>query len=239
MKKLLCILLIFTGCEISESDVAPNSPLIVLTFDDGHRSIIDLAFPEMKKYNYPGVNFIPSGWIDKHGRINLNEARTLEQEGWETGGHSVTHANLTTIPIDSARWEISFNYKQLIDFGLEHRCFALPVGHSNAEINEIILEYFNIIRTSRNDRYRYPLDVSRLGYYQVQENDDANSLLLRVAHGIIEGESLIIFGFHRFTNDISTYITTLHISDFKEFLKGIEKRQLEVVTLSAAVDKLR
>lgn len=232
-------LLILSGCTLVNDSYTINSTLIVLTFDDGHKSIYELAFPVMQEYSYPGVNFIPSGWINQPEMLTLEQLRKLEIEGWETGGHTVTHANLTTIPVDSVRSEIRRNYEQLVKFGLKHRCFALPAGHSNEETTRIIKKYFSIIRTSQNERYSFPLNLDRLGYYQVQNNDDANSLLMRVAHGINQGESLIIFGFHHFTLGKSDFITTIHLSVFKEFLKGIKKRNLQVVTLSEAVDRLQ
>ncbi|HMN23840.1 MAG: polysaccharide deacetylase family protein [Ignavibacteriaceae bacterium] len=238
MRKLFIILLLFAGCDFINNDVSSKSPLIVLCFDDGHESIYDLAFPLMQQYQYPGVNFIPTGWINNSGVMNLEEIHEMAEAGWETGGHTVTHANLTTISIDSARAEISNNYNQLINFGLTHRCFALPAGHSNPEIDAIIKQYFEIIRTSYNERYNFPLNKDRLGYYQVEENDDENSLLLRVTHGIAEGECLIIFGFHQFTVNEPTFICMMNISIFQKFLEGLKKRNLEVVTLSQAVNRL-
>ena len=238
MRSLVLTLLILAGCNFESSDIAINKPLIVLTFDDGSQSIYDLAFPEMQKYNYPGVNFIPTGFLNYKNKMSLDEALQLEKAGWETGGHTVTHANLTTISLDSARYEIKTNYEQLIKFGLKHRCFALPAGHTNSEVDAIIHEYFEIIRTSENERYRYPLNVDKLGYYQVEENDDANSLLMRVTHGTNEGECLIIFGFHLFTTGEPTFLTMINISIFREFLQELYIRNLEVVTLSDAVDRL-
>jgi len=239
MRRWLCLILILTGCGLVSNDDTIRSTLIVLTFDDGDKSIFELAFPAMQKYDYPGVNFIPTGWINKQDWLTLEQVSKLEDAGWETGGHSVTHANLTTISIDSARSEIRRNYEQLVAFGLKHRCFALPAGHSNPETNRIIKEYFSIIRTSQNERYSFPLNLDRLGYYQVQNNDDATSLLMRVAHGINEGECLIIFGFHLFTVGEANFITKIQLSVFKEFLEGIKKRNLKVVTLSEAVDRLQ
>jgi peptidoglycan/xylan/chitin deacetylase (PgdA/CDA1 family) len=238
MRKFFLILILFTGCDFIDTDISIKSPLIVLTFDDGHESIYELAFPVMQQYQYPGVNFIPTGWINNPGTLNLKEIRLMESTGWETGGHTVTHANLTTIPIDSARAEISNNYKQLIELGLIHRCFALPAGHSNPEVDIIIKEYFDIIRTSYNERYKFPLNKDRLGYYQVQNNDDENSLLMRVTHGIAEGECLIIFGFHQFTVNTPTFLCMMNTSVFEKFLEGLKKKNLKVVTLSQAVDRL-
>jgi peptidoglycan/xylan/chitin deacetylase (PgdA/CDA1 family) len=238
MRKFFLILILFTGCDFIDNDISSKAPLIVLCFDDGHKSIYELAFPIMLQYQYPGVNFIPTGWINAQGVINLQEVRALENAGWETGGHTVTHANLTTISLDSARSEIRKNYKQLVELGLTHRCFALPAGHSNPEIDIIIKEYFDIIRTSYNERYNYPLNKDRLGYYQVQDNDDENTLLMRVTHGITEGECLIIFGFHQFTVNEPTFICMINSTTFQKFLEGLKKRNLEVVTLSQAVDRL-
>ncbi len=176
--------------------------------------------------------------MDQSGHLTLLEVQALEAAGWETGGQSVTYANLTTIPLDSARSEIRQNYEQLANLGLAHRSFALPVDHSNERIDAIILEYFDIIRTSQNERYRCPLGVDKLEYYQVEDNDDANSLLMRVAHGINEGECLTIFGFHRLTTGEPDFITTVRLTDFEVFLDGLRKRRLEVTTLSEAVDRL-
>jgi peptidoglycan/xylan/chitin deacetylase (PgdA/CDA1 family) len=239
MKKWFFLLLILSGCNLVNSNETVTSSLIVLTFDDGHKSIYELAFPVMQKYGYLGVNFIPTGWIDKPDLLTLDQVSSLEKAGWETGGHTVTHANLTTIPIDSARSEIRKNYEYLVGHGLQHRSFALPSGHSNEETNRIIKQYFNIIRTSQNERYTLPLNLDRLGYYQVQNNDDANSLLMRVAHGINQGECLIIIGFHQFTCDENAASTRIKLSVFKDFIEGINKRNLQVVTLSEAVDRLQ
>jgi peptidoglycan/xylan/chitin deacetylase (PgdA/CDA1 family) len=234
---MVFIFIMFAGCGVNNSNIPLDSPLLVLTFDDGHSSIYDLAFPLMQKYNFAGVNFIPSGWINKEGHLTLEQLKQMENNGWETGGHSVTHANLTTIPPDSVLWEIKTNYEQLVDSGLKHNCFALPAGHSNSETNKIIIKYFNVIRTSYNERYRKPLDLKRLGYYKVEKNDDAKTLLSRVDHGILEDESIIIFGFHQFSNDKLDYITKFDIDEFEKFLKGVKENSLRTVTLSDAVSK--
>lgn len=239
MKKLLILLIIIVGCNTIENNEFDRRPLIVLTFDDGDRSIYDLAFPLMKEKNFVGVNFIPTGFIGQYSRMNLDEVVELEKTGWETGGHTFSHANLTTISRDSAHYEIRKNYEQLKMWGLKHNCFALPAGHSNKETDEIIKEYFKIIRKSQNERYTYPLNLDRLGYYEVHNNDDLNSLVLRIDHGIIEEECLVIFGFHRFSLNYSEWATELQLSIFQDLLSEIQKRNLKVVTLTEAIKKLK
>ncbi len=39
-------------------------PTVALTFDDGCRSVYDIAFPELKKHNTPATVFLPTDWIN-------------------------------------------------------------------------------------------------------------------------------------------------------------------------------
>lgn len=236
---MVLFLLLSSGCNLTEPVAPVDGPIVVLTFDDGHSSIGDLAYPVMREYGYPGVNFIQSAVIGQGGFLRLETLREMEQAGWETGGHTVNHANLTTIPIDSARREIDENFLYLVGNGLMHRSFALPYGHSNAAVDAIILGKFDLIRTSNNERYHRPINTRKLGYYQVEGNDDAESLLLRVAHGISERECLVIFGFHQFTNGQPQTLTTVRLSEFRSFLRGVSDRGLIVATLADAVDRLQ
>jgi peptidoglycan/xylan/chitin deacetylase (PgdA/CDA1 family) len=238
MRKYLFLLIFIIGCNSVENSEHIIPPIIVMTFDDGHKSIYELAFPLMKKKQFVGVNFIPTGIIGQPEIMNLEEVIELENHGWETGGHTVNHANLTTISIDSAHYEIKNNFEQLKAWGLKHNCFALPAGHSNSQTDKIIKEYFKIIRTSQNERYRPPLNLDRLGYYEVHKTDDINSLLMRIDHGILEGECLIIFGFHRFCYDDPKYSTEMKLSTFQQLLEVIRKRNLHVATLTDAVQKI-
>lgn len=239
MTKWSIIFLIFSGCSFLEEKPDSPLPLIVLTFDDGSHTIYDLAFQEMKKYNFNGVNYIPTAFVDKPGSMTLAQCQEMEHSGWETGGHTVSHANLTTLPMDSVRSEVRRNFNDLVRMGLRHRTFALPAGHGNDEILEIIKQWFQIIRNSQNYRYQLPLNTDRLGYYQVQDNDDVNSLMMRVNHGILEEEGMVIFGFHTFTEAQPQFITEINISVFKGFLKELKQKNVEVVTLSVAVDRLK
>ena len=177
----LSLLILFVSCNPNSFESHSPKPLIVLTFDDCRQSIYTLAFQEMKLYGFPGVNYFPVAWLEISGYLTLKNLHEMEEYGWESGGHSYTHPDLTVISLDSAHAEIRKNYQFLIDNRLMHNSFALPAGRSNAEIDKVILKYFSIIRTSINERYHCPLDVQRLGYYQVENNDDVNSLLARIS----------------------------------------------------------
>jgi Polysaccharide deacetylase len=61
--------------------------------------------------------------------LNNDELKTLQQQGMEIGGHTVTHPILANLPADSAEQEIRTNKKaleQLLGIPIHH--FAYPNG---------------------------------------------------------------------------------------------------------------
>lgn len=67
-----------TLMHILRGDIKPIENAVVLTFDDGLRSIWEIAFPVLKKYGFKGVSFIVPGLINNQG-INepLSEVPSL------------------------------------------------------------------------------------------------------------------------------------------------------------------
>lgn len=67
---------------------------VVLTFDDGDRSVYTIAWPLLKKYGFKGVLFIVDGWVDGGAPPELNvmswaEIRELAASGdFEVQSHS-------------------------------------------------------------------------------------------------------------------------------------------------------
>lgn len=80
---------IIYGCDL------PEKP-IVITFDDGHHSVYENAFPIMQEYNFPGVFYIVASRINNVDNfVNVTELNEMIASGWEIGSHSYTHADLT------------------------------------------------------------------------------------------------------------------------------------------------
>ena len=86
MKKYLSFL---DGVE----SIPDNS--VIITIDDGYKSIYDIAFPLLKRYNFPATVYIYSVFFG--GRNNLNESNIKEMTkyGIDIGCHSYTHPILT------------------------------------------------------------------------------------------------------------------------------------------------
>jgi len=72
----------------------PYKPLI-LTIDDGFKSLYTLAFPLLKKYNFPAILFLYTNFIDRGpNQLSWQEIKEMIDSGMEIGSHSISHCNL-------------------------------------------------------------------------------------------------------------------------------------------------
>jgi len=108
----------------------PAKP-IVLTFDDGYRSHVDHALPELERRGWPGVLYLEVAALQKEGAEGIPEAqvRQLLDAGWELGAHTVTHPDLTTLDASGRTEEIAGSRRALRRrFGVPVTAFCYPAG---------------------------------------------------------------------------------------------------------------
>ena len=120
----------------------PTRPLI-LTFDDGYRDNYANALPLMEQYGFRGVLYLLGDPKIDHNYWDLatdpaeprGELMTPAQQrafvaaGWEIGAHTLTHADLTTLPPAEAAREMTAS-KAYLERTLhtEVVTFAYPYG---------------------------------------------------------------------------------------------------------------
>src|ERR1043166_7728210 len=99
----------------------------VVTFDDGYRSVIENALPELKKREIPSTLFIISDalgkaphWLtdprdsDWYGPvITADELKVISGDLVPIGSHTATHPMLPTLSAEEARRELSQSRVQL------------------------------------------------------------------------------------------------------------------------------
>jgi len=137
-------------------DNLPKNPLVI-TFDDGYRSNLELALPILQEYKVSSTIFIATGYAGGEfiGKPMLTamQIKGLSNSGVEIGCHSVTHPDLRQLSLTSLRSELTSSKAILEDItGAEVISLAYPYGKYNAQVIETTREAgFKIAVTTVHD----------------------------------------------------------------------------------------
>jgi peptidoglycan/xylan/chitin deacetylase (PgdA/CDA1 family) len=118
---------------------------VLLTFDDGYQSTLELAFPLLRELGLPGLLFVPPGALGGTAQwwhampdaplIDADQLRTLAGLGIEVGAHGMEHVFMPGL---SDR-ELHRNTREARDaladlLGKPPRAFAYPQGHFDRRV---------------------------------------------------------------------------------------------------------
>jgi len=108
----------YRGMTFTEAVASPRrGRVLVVTFDDAYRSVIELGRPILDHFGLPATVFAPTDFIDAEGpvhwpgvdgwlgglherelsRMSWAELQTLRNAGWEIGSHTGSHPHMTGI----------------------------------------------------------------------------------------------------------------------------------------------
>ena len=80
--------------ECVENNVFPEKP-VVITIDDGYKSVYSLAFPVLKEYGFPATLFLYTDFLaNGSNQLSWSEIKEMMAMGMEIGSHTLSHANL-------------------------------------------------------------------------------------------------------------------------------------------------
>jgi peptidoglycan/xylan/chitin deacetylase (PgdA/CDA1 family) len=117
----------YRGATFTEAvQCRSSSRLLVVTFDDAFRSILDVAFPILTDLGLPGTVFVPTDfvgsarpmcwpgidqWLGGPHEAELRclswpELSWLAEAGWEIGSHTCSHPQLTRVGDQRLRDEL-------------------------------------------------------------------------------------------------------------------------------------
>jgi peptidoglycan/xylan/chitin deacetylase (PgdA/CDA1 family) len=104
---------------------------VVLTFDDGYRTLMDYAAPALKPLGYTGTVFVITQLMDENFTQYLTwpQAEALYAAGWKIEPHTKTHAVLAGRPRDYQLYEMLGSVQTVAaHIGTLPRFFAYPYG---------------------------------------------------------------------------------------------------------------
>ncbi|WP_022671090.1 polysaccharide deacetylase family protein [Hippea alviniae] len=120
---------------------------VVITFDDGYRSVFKNAFPIIKRYKIPATVFLPTEAIEKHypDYLTMKQIKIMQQYNIDFQSHSYSHPHFTNPPKGLTKekykaW-IKNDLKKSIEFfekylGYKPYAFAIPYGDYNKTVIE-------------------------------------------------------------------------------------------------------
>lgn len=139
----------------NKQPVPPHT--VVITFDDGYENNYTNAFPILKKYNLKATIFLILEKIGQEGYLSWEQIKEMQRSGLiDFGSHTISHQNLTRIPLEVA-WQEIYQSKHLLQelTGVEVEVFAYPAGGFNQQIKELVQQagYLAAVATSPGERY--------------------------------------------------------------------------------------
>lgn len=142
----------FLAAALRGDAALPERP-IAITFDDGLADFYDGALPMLRQYGFAATLYITAGyieatsrWLEREGEsqrpmLTWKQVAEIGAAGIECGAHSLTHPQLDTLPLASARDEI-FRCKAILEQHLAApvRTFAYPHGYHGPAVRRLVQE---------------------------------------------------------------------------------------------------
>ena len=148
---------------------------VLITMDDGYRSVYNIAYPILKKYGFHAIFFIYTDFVGVSSlAITWDQLREMKANGFTIGSHTMFHSDLTKKKdgetkagfIARIKKEI-FSSKKIIDkkLGQDTWIFSYPYGRYDQRTLEFTRQagYKIAMSVTRggNPFFAYPLSLRR------------------------------------------------------------------------------
>lgn len=111
----------------------------VLTMDDGYSSIMSGALPLLQEYGYRASIFVCTEYVGAKNNLSWEELETLQEEGFEIGNHSHSHAHFVELPKDSFRKDLERSEARFKEhLGKKPELYAYPYGEYEPSLKRVL-----------------------------------------------------------------------------------------------------
>jgi peptidoglycan/xylan/chitin deacetylase (PgdA/CDA1 family) len=112
----------------------PPRPVVV-SFDDGYRSVAESAWPHLQRRSWPGVLNLTVKNLHVSGGLSQYRVRRLLADGWELASHTLMHPDLPSLDAGALTREVSGSRAVLrAKFGVPVDFFCYPAGRYDARV---------------------------------------------------------------------------------------------------------
>jgi peptidoglycan/xylan/chitin deacetylase (PgdA/CDA1 family) len=125
--------------DLIAASVLPPPKTFVITIDDGHEDGAVYALPILRKHHFVATFYVVAGRVDNTGNLTWDQVAELAAAGMEIGNHTLTHVELTRLPL--AMMESEINAAQALLTA--HLCeapttFAYPFGAFDGTVVRVV-----------------------------------------------------------------------------------------------------
>jgi peptidoglycan/xylan/chitin deacetylase (PgdA/CDA1 family) len=194
----------------------PPKP-VVITIDDGFKSTFTLAYPILKKYDFPTTLFLYTNFIDKNNNsLTWKEINEMVENNIEIGSHTLSHCNLLRYK-KNENYDTYFNRvkkeiflsKEILEskIGGKVKFFAYPYGVYSPVIKNLVIQagYEGILNANsmNNTLNADPFSLNRQivfgissfnSFIQILNQQLLNTSKIFPYDGIIENNQLVKIG---------------------------------------------
>ena len=163
-------------------DLVLDRPDVSISFDDGNRSDLDIAYPALKERNLGATFFALAGRLGDSASLNPVDLRELRAHGMGVGTHGWSHIPWTRLsPADVVR-EFSDARELLAEAsGGEILDAALPLGrYDRRALSQLRDARYRTVFTS--DRFRARAASWLQARYSVTATDNVDSMQTLLSH---------------------------------------------------------
>lgn len=179
----------YKGATFSGALAKPTSePTLVVTFDDAHRSVMELAAPTMTRLGLPGTVFVPTDfagsdrlmgwggydrWLGTEHEEELHcmswdQLGALVADRWEIGSHTCSHPRLSTLGEAEIAKEVSASREECEDrLGMPCRSIAYPYSDYDERVIRAVADSGYMVGATVPTHWVAPLPFEwpRVGVY--------------------------------------------------------------------------
>jgi len=148
---------------------------VLITMDDGYRSVYSIAYPILKKYGFTAIFFIYTDFVGvSSSAVTWDQLREMKANGFTIGSHTMFHSDLTKKKVGETEVEFIARIKkelhgskEIIDqkLGQDTYILAYPYGrHDQRAIEYARLAGYKIamsVKRGGNPFFAYPLSLRR------------------------------------------------------------------------------
>lgn len=214
-----------------------NRPLLTMTFDDGHEDNVNTALPLLNQYGFKTTQCYATTFIEGNTQA-VNDILAFKNSGHEICSHTVTHPFLTSLNATTLDYELQHS-KQYLEsiIGQPVLNFASPYGDYNANVNNVIDNYYQSHRTvDEGYNSKDNLDVYRLRVQNVLDTTSANQIKIWIEQAKVDNTWLILV-YHRVAADPGPYDSYTNV--FAQHLAAIQTSGITVKTYQEALTEVR